>query len=158
MSKPHPPFNWLSGHDGYTVTDAHLYLPQHFASRRESTSADIHMQGYFGYKGFPQKVKRILPRNESSSDRLRNLNSLHFQIERTQPGGIPAEKHRLIGGKATVQLLGGSSNTGRFTSVGVLRGFLPRGLCDTCPQVGGGRRSGEGPGRYLTTRVVGGGC
>ena len=37
------------------------------------------------------------------------------------------------------------------TCVGVLRGFLPRGLCDTCPQVGGACRSGGVPGRYPTT-------
>ena len=37
------------------------------------------------------------------------------------------------------------------TCVGVLRGFLPRGLYDTCPQVGGACRSGSVPGRYPTT-------
>ena len=36
-----------------------------------------------------------------------------------QPGGIPAEKHRLLGGTVTVQLLGVSSNPGRFTRVGI---------------------------------------
>ena len=32
-----------------------------------------------------------------------------------QPGGVPGEKHRLIGGIVTVQVLGVSSNPGRFT-------------------------------------------
>lgn len=31
-----------------------------------------------------------------------------------QPGGIPAEKHRLLGGTVTVQFLGVSSNPVRF--------------------------------------------
>ena len=37
------------------------------------------------------------------------------------------------------------------TCVGVLRGFLHRGLCDTCPQVGGRSSLGGVPGSYLTT-------
>jgi hypothetical protein len=37
-------------------------------------------------------------------------------FERAQPGGVPAEKHLLIGGIATVQLLGVSSFPGRFRS------------------------------------------
>ena len=37
------------------------------------------------------------------------------------------------------------------TCVGVLRGFLHRGLCDTCRQVGGRSSLGGVPGSYLTT-------
>lgn len=37
------------------------------------------------------------------------------QIARTEPGGIPAEKHRLLGGSVTVQLLRINSNLRQFT-------------------------------------------
>jgi len=45
------------------------------------------------------------------------------RIARTQLGRVPAEKHRLIGGVATVQLLGVSSNTERFSEQSVCGRF-----------------------------------
>lgn len=43
-----------------------------------------------------------------------NHERIKLGLQGGQPGGIQAEKHRLIGGIVTVQLLGVSSNPGRF--------------------------------------------
>ena len=47
--------------------------------------------------------------------------SAKAQIERIQPGGIPAEKYRLVSGMTTVQLLAVSSTRGNSADAGAVR-------------------------------------